>query len=121
MGHTPYRPRNRSSLAPFCSCRGDGKSGFVKIGDVLLAVTGAEATYADMGHFGKWPVRVGWLAVCYPCLVFQYLGACACMKSYEILALALGKKNLFGRYGSIGVPQRVDLKSTIRHAQGTHA
>lgn len=54
--------------------RTDGKVGFVKLGDVLLAVTGAEATYADMGHFGKWPVRIGWLAVCYPCLVFQYLG-----------------------------------------------
>ena len=43
-------------------------------GGVFLAVTGGEALYADMGHFGKTPIRIAWLAVVFPGLVLNYLG-----------------------------------------------
>ncbi len=48
--------------------------GFLAMGAAVLAVTGAEALYADMGHFGRNPIRVSWLAVVLPALVFNYLG-----------------------------------------------
>lgn len=44
------------------------------MGSVFLAVTGAEALYADMGHFGRSPVRVSWLAIVFPSLTLSYLG-----------------------------------------------
>ncbi|MEA3193667.1 MAG: system potassium uptake protein, partial [Betaproteobacteria bacterium] len=47
---------------------------FVVLGAVLLALTGAEALYADMGHFGKWPIRVCWFGLVLPSLVLNYLG-----------------------------------------------
>jgi len=52
----------------------DGFLGFVILGSVFLAVTGAEALYADMGHFGKAPIRQGWLYFVLPCLTLNYLG-----------------------------------------------
>ena len=48
--------------------------GFVLLGSVVLAVTGAEALYADMGHFGAQPIRKAWLAFVFPCLVLNYFG-----------------------------------------------
>ncbi len=47
---------------------------FVVLGSVFLAVTGAEALYADMGHFGKAPIRAGWLCIVLPCLMLNYFG-----------------------------------------------
>jgi KUP system potassium uptake protein len=47
---------------------------FVVLGSVFLAVTGAEALYADMGHFGKKPIRAAWMALVLPCLTLCYLG-----------------------------------------------
>jgi KUP system potassium uptake protein len=52
----------------------NGFLGFVILGSVFLAVTGAEALYADMGHFGKSPIRAGWIWVVLPCLTLNYLG-----------------------------------------------
>ena len=52
----------------------NGFVGFVILGSVFLAVTGAEALYADMGHFGKSPIRAGWLYLVLPSLVLNYLG-----------------------------------------------
>jgi KUP system potassium uptake protein len=46
----------------------------VVLGFVMLAVTGGEAMYADMGHFGRLPIQVGWLGLTYPCLVLNYAG-----------------------------------------------
>ncbi|MDP3736369.1 MAG: potassium transporter Kup [Hyphomonadaceae bacterium] len=48
--------------------------GFAVLGSVFLVVTGAEALYADIGHFGKGPIRAGWLLVAFPCLMLNYLG-----------------------------------------------
>ncbi len=52
----------------------DGLLGVTILGSVFLCVTGAEALYADMGHFGKAPIRAGWLVVALPCLMLNYLG-----------------------------------------------
>jgi KUP system potassium uptake protein len=48
--------------------------GLAILGAVILAVTGCEALYADMGHFGRRPVRVGWLVLVWPALVLNYFG-----------------------------------------------
>jgi KUP system potassium uptake protein len=47
---------------------------FVALGSVVLTVTGVEALYADMGHFGRTAIRLGWLAVTFPALILNYLG-----------------------------------------------
>jgi KUP system potassium uptake protein len=53
---------------------GHGSTGFVTLGLVFLAVTGAEALYADMGHFGRKPIQIAWLLFVLPSLVCNYLG-----------------------------------------------
>jgi KUP system potassium uptake protein len=52
----------------------NGWHGFLVLGSVILVVTGAEALYADMGHFGKAPIRVAWFTVVFPALVLNYFG-----------------------------------------------
>lgn len=52
----------------------DGVKAFLALGSVVLAVTGAEALYADMGHFGRRPIRVSWLVYVMPALMLNYLG-----------------------------------------------
>lgn len=52
----------------------DGWTAFVALGAVVLAVTGAEALYADMGHFGRAPIGTSWLAIVLPCLMLNYMG-----------------------------------------------
>jgi KUP system potassium uptake protein len=47
---------------------------FLVLGSVFLTVTGAEALYADMGHFGRWPIQASWLFFALPCLALNYLG-----------------------------------------------
>ena len=51
-----------------------GVAGWLALGAVVLAVTGGEALYADMGHFGRQPIRVAWLGLVLPCLVLNYFG-----------------------------------------------
>ena len=55
----------------------NGFSGFLVLGGIFLCVTGAEALYADMGHFGKGPIRIAWSWIVFPCLVLNYAGQCA--------------------------------------------
>ena len=52
----------------------NGGAGFVVLGAVFLAVTGGEALYADIGHFGTAPIRVTWFAVVLPALILNYFG-----------------------------------------------
>jgi KUP system potassium uptake protein len=52
----------------------NGVLGFFVLGAVVLAVTGAEALYADMGHFGKRPIRLAWLWFVFPALLLNYFG-----------------------------------------------
>jgi KUP system potassium uptake protein len=51
-----------------------GSTGFVILGAVVLAVTGTEALYADMGHFGRRPIRVAWFSLVFPALLLNYFG-----------------------------------------------
>jgi KUP system potassium uptake protein len=50
---------------------------FIAMGAVVLVITGAEALYADMGHFGRRPIRVAWFAMVFPALIINYLGQAA--------------------------------------------
>jgi KUP system potassium uptake protein len=54
-----------------------GFRGFLVLGGIFLCVTGAEALYADMGHFGKRPIRAAWSWIVFPSLVLNYAGQCA--------------------------------------------
>jgi KUP system potassium uptake protein len=52
----------------------DPKLAFLALGSVVLAVTGAEALYADMGHFGRKAINLSWLYAAFPCLMLNYMG-----------------------------------------------
>jgi KUP system potassium uptake protein len=75
--HIPEAPRVLLAFNPF---RGlaflfdHGLLGFIVLGSVFLAVTGAEALYADMGHFGRVPIQFAWLFFVLPALTLNYLG-----------------------------------------------
>ena len=56
---------------------GHGSGALIALGAVFLAVTGAEALFADLGHFGRRPIQVAWLGLVAPCLVLNYLGQTA--------------------------------------------
>jgi KUP system potassium uptake protein len=51
-----------------------GHTAFIALGSVVLTITGAEALYADMGHFGRGPIRRSWFALVFPALVLNYMG-----------------------------------------------
>lgn len=55
---------------------------FVTIGAIFLAVTGAEALYVDLGHFGRRPIVMAWLAIVFPCLLLNYFGQGAFVLSH---------------------------------------
>jgi KUP system potassium uptake protein len=70
-------PRVLEALSPHYGvlfCLRHGWLAFVALGSVVLAVTGAEALYADMGHFGARPIRITWTRFVLPCLALNYLG-----------------------------------------------
>ncbi len=54
-----------------------GATGFLVLGAVFLCVTGAEALYADMGHFGRGPIKLAWFSVVFPSLILNYAGQAA--------------------------------------------
>ena len=58
------------------------KVAFVALGSVVLCVTGAEALYADMGHFGKRPIRLAWFCMAMPALLLNYFGQGAMLLAY---------------------------------------
>jgi len=51
--------------------------GVLVLGSVVLCITGGEALYADMGHFGRLPIRISWTLLVFPCLLLNYFGQCA--------------------------------------------
>jgi KUP system potassium uptake protein len=63
---------NPAHAVAFLTGRGSGV--FLAIGAIVLAVTGAEALYADLGHFGKGPIRLAWNGLVFPALALNYLG-----------------------------------------------
>ena len=52
----------------------NGKTGFTVLGSVVLCITGSEALYADMGHFGPFPIRLAWFCLVLPALLINYFG-----------------------------------------------
>jgi KUP system potassium uptake protein len=71
------RPEIVGALNPVWAVRFfgvDPAKAFLALGSVVLAVTGAEALYADMGHFGRKAIGLSWLTLVYPCLMLNYLG-----------------------------------------------
>ena len=75
--HIGDAPRILLAFNPLYGLRflfGHGLLGFVVLGSVFLAVTGAEALYADMGHFGRRPIQTAWLVFVLPALTLNYLG-----------------------------------------------
>ncbi|HTD87333.1 MAG TPA: potassium transporter Kup [Candidatus Binatia bacterium] len=77
VGGIMKRPEVLWSLNPLYGLRflnASGREGFVILGAVFLAVTGAEALYADVGHFGARPIRIAWFGLVLPGLFLNYLG-----------------------------------------------
>jgi KUP system potassium uptake protein len=65
----------------------NGGRGFLVLGSVFLVVTGGEALYADMGHFGRRPIRLAWFAVVLPALLLNYFGQGALLLRDPALAV----------------------------------
>jgi KUP system potassium uptake protein len=65
---------NPAIAVEFLSRQQSGGTLLTALGSIVLAVTGAEALYADMGHFGRGPIRAAWLLMVLPCLTCNYLG-----------------------------------------------
>ncbi len=75
--HVAQDPSILSAVNPLHAVRflrENGAVGLVALGSVFLAVTGAEALYADLGHFGRRPIQAAWFAVAFPSLALNYLG-----------------------------------------------
>lgn len=73
----------------------DGFRAFIAMGSVVLAVTGAEALYADMGHFGRKPIIRGWMIFVLPCLMLNYMGQGAMILSMDAASAAQTIKDPF--------------------------
>jgi KUP system potassium uptake protein len=59
-----------------------GVAAFLTLGAVVLCVTGAEALYADRGHFGAGPIRATWFVIVFPCVMLSYLGQAALIHAH---------------------------------------
>jgi len=93
-----YHPSILLALNPLYAIEffiSDGVLAFLALGSVVLAVTGAEALYADMGHFGRNPIRVSWLFFVLPALMLNYLGQGAMILSMDIEAARSSIHNPF--------------------------
>jgi KUP system potassium uptake protein len=73
----------------------DGFRAFLALGSVVLAVTGAEALYADMGHFGRKPIGLSWLCFVMPALMLNYMGQGAMLLSLDPAAADEAIRNPF--------------------------
>ncbi|MEO7148977.1 MAG: KUP/HAK/KT family potassium transporter, partial [Rhodanobacteraceae bacterium] len=72
-----FDPSVLAALNPLYALRffqSHGVGAFIALGGVVLALTGAEALYADMGHFGRRPIRLAWLGFVFPALLLNYFG-----------------------------------------------
>jgi KUP system potassium uptake protein len=77
LWHIAADPSVLAAINPLYGVRflaGHGMIGLITLGAVFLAVTGAEALYADLGHFGRLPIQTAWAAVVLPSLMLNYLG-----------------------------------------------
>ncbi|MBK9080615.1 MAG: potassium transporter Kup [Rhizobiales bacterium] len=80
LAHIADDPGVFAAINPLHAARfliDNGHLGLVALGAVFLAVTGAEALYADLGHFGRSPIRWAWAAIVFPSLALNYMGQAA--------------------------------------------
>ncbi len=126
----------------------NGTHGFFVLGSVVLCITGGEALYADMGHFGKKPIRSAWYFVAYPALLINYCGQGALLLEkgtaaqhpfYELVsgwmlyplvgiaalativasqALISGAYSVTQQAVQLGYSPRVSIVHTSEHAEG---
>ncbi len=73
----------------------DGTLAFLALGSVVLAVTGSEALYSDMGHFGRGPMRLSWFGFVMPCLLLNYFGQGAMIVGMDAAAANVAIENPF--------------------------
>ena len=73
----------------------DGTIAFLALGSVVLAVTGSEALYSDMGHFGRGPMRLSWFGFVMPCLLLNYFGQGAMISAMDPSQTAEAMKSPF--------------------------
>jgi len=84
-------PAVLASLSPLYAVHffgAHGKQAFVVLGSVVLAITGGEALYADMGHFGRRPIQIAWYGLVLPALVLNYFGQGALLLQHPVRAVA---------------------------------
>lgn len=72
--HTPYVLKAFDPRYAIRIFTANGWRAFAVLGTVFLVVTGGEALYADIGHFGRRPIQLGWFSFVFPCLLLNYLG-----------------------------------------------
>jgi KUP system potassium uptake protein len=125
----------------------NGLTGFAVLGAVFLAVTGGEALYADMGHFGRQPIRIAWYGLVLPSLVINYLGQGALLLAnpaaehpffelapawalYPLVAIATaaaiiasqalisGSFSITRQAVQLGLAPRLDIEHTSAHEMG---
>lgn len=72
--HSPWILAAVNPIYAWNFMQDNGTLGFMVLGSVVLVITGGEALYADMGHFGRRPIRVAWLAFVFPALLLNYFG-----------------------------------------------
>jgi KUP system potassium uptake protein len=85
LQHIVQNPAILRALSPHYALSfllGNPGVAFIALGSVVLCVTGAEALYADMGHFGKRPIRLAWFSLAMPALVLNYFGQGAMLLEY---------------------------------------
>ena len=90
LQHILVNPAILGALSPHHALRfmlGQPHVAFIALGSVVLCVTGAEALYADMGHFGKQPIRLAWFGLAMPALVLNYFGQGAMLLEHPEKAL----------------------------------
>ncbi|MDA7787806.1 potassium transporter Kup [Sphingomonadaceae bacterium] len=73
----------------------DGWLAFLALGSVVLAVTGSEALYSDMGHFGRGPMRLSWFGFVMPCLLLNYFGQGAMIVGMDAASAEVAIQNPF--------------------------
>jgi KUP system potassium uptake protein len=96
--HLSYMPEVLVALNPWYAVQffmTDKMLGFLALGSVVLAVTGAEALYSDMGHFGRGPMRISWFGFVMPCLLINYFGQAAMILGLDDAAAAQAMENPF--------------------------
>ncbi|CAN0854888.1 Probable potassium transporter 13 [Linum grandiflorum] len=81
-----WNPSIVSALSPYYAYnlfKKTGKDGWTSLGGIVLCITGAEAMFADLGHFSKLSIRIAFTAVVYPCLIIAYMGEAAYLSKHK--------------------------------------